>query len=89
MEWIVIVVLACGVLAYFRYRRKPIDLSILPERFVVFDLETTGLDSAKHEIIEIGAVRVNRDFPVHDTTQRCVERTRRTRRERSLAQQMA
>lgn len=69
MEWIAILLLAGGVFAFFRFRRKPIDLSILPERFVVFDLETTGLDSAKHEILEIGAVRVNRDSDVHDTFQ--------------------
>lgn len=43
------------------------DLSMLPERFVVFDLETTGLDCERHEIIEIGAIRVNRDSSSHDT----------------------
>ncbi|MCW5574844.1 MAG: 3'-5' exonuclease [Burkholderiales bacterium] len=47
--------------------RRKIDLSVLPERFVVFDLETTGLDPGRHRVIEIGAIRVNRDSDVHDT----------------------
>lgn len=51
----------------------PSDLSALPERFVIFDLETTGLDPAKHEIIEIGAIRVNRDSENHETFQALVK----------------
>ncbi|MEQ8507324.1 MAG: 3'-5' exonuclease [Rhodospirillales bacterium] len=42
---------------------------ILPERFVVFDFETTGLDCNKHEILEIGAISVNRDGVDHKTFQ--------------------
>lgn len=30
--------------------------------FIFFDLETTGLDSRRHEILEIGAVRVSADL---------------------------
>lgn len=45
---------------------------MVPESFVVFDLETTGLDADRHEIIEIGAIRVNRDADEHQTFQALV-----------------
>lgn len=48
---------------------KKNDISFLPERFVVFDLETTGLDPLKHEIIEIGAIKVDRNSTRHETFQ--------------------
>ncbi len=56
---------------------KSTKLAPLPERFVVFDLETTGLDCTKHEIIEIGAIRVNRDSTKHDTFQALVKPLRK------------
>lgn len=34
------------------------DVSLMEEYFVVFDLETMGLNSHEHEIIEIGAVKL-------------------------------
>jgi DNA polymerase III epsilon subunit family exonuclease len=33
----------------------------VPRQYVVFDLETTGLTAVRHEIIEIGAILVDRD----------------------------
>lgn len=56
---------------------RPADLSMLPERFVVYDLETTGLEASRHEIIEIGAILVNRDEDEHLTFQTLVKPTKR------------
>jgi DNA polymerase III epsilon subunit family exonuclease len=33
------------------------DLSCLPDQFVFFDLETTGLDADAHEVIEVAAIK--------------------------------
>lgn len=78
MEWLVIIAIAAIVIYFLLSRRRPqVSLAHLPERFVVFDLETTGLDPEKHEIIEIGAIRVNRDSVNHDTFQSLVKPSRK------------
>lgn len=64
-------------ISYFLLEKGKVDLSILPEQFVVFDLETTGLDPLKHEIIEIGAVKVNRDSNNHMTFQALIKPSRK------------
>jgi DNA polymerase III subunit epsilon len=64
MVWVVglaVVAFIWWLLARSKRPAVPADVSMLPERFVVFDLETTGLRSELHEIIEIGPIRVNRD----------------------------
>ena len=78
MEWLVLIVIVAAVIYFLRSRGKPqASLAHLPEQFVVFDLETTGLDPRKHEIIEFGAIRVNRDSINHDTFQSLVKPSRK------------
>ena len=82
MLWLFIAIIAALITYFILVKRKSgqtsqADLSILPERFVVFDLETTGLKPDTHEIIEIGAIRVNRDSDNHDTFQALVKPTKK------------
>jgi DNA polymerase III subunit epsilon len=73
-EFLIILLVTVAAWLYSKFRRgsSPVDISHLPERFVIFDLETTGLDFTKHQIIEIGAIRVHRDSNVHDGFQRLI-----------------
>jgi DNA polymerase III subunit epsilon len=54
-----------------------VDFSMLPQQFVVLDLETTGLDPIKHEIIEFGAIKVNLGSDTHPTFQTFVKPERK------------
>lgn len=53
------------------------NLHHLPAQFIVFDLETTGLNAERDEVIEVGAIRVNRDSNHHEAFQTLV-RPRKT-----------
>jgi DNA polymerase III epsilon subunit family exonuclease len=77
MVWLIVGAIIVAVVLFFRPRRKIVNLASLPQRFIVLDLETTGLDPAQHEIIEIGAIRVNRDSDIHDTFSALVKPKRR------------
>jgi DNA polymerase III epsilon subunit family exonuclease len=77
MEWLIIIVLVVGIYLFIQSRRKEPDLSMLPNQFVVLDIETTGLDPLRHEIIEIGAVKVNRDSNNHPTYQALIKPSER------------
>jgi len=85
-----IAILAISIAVWLIARMRPkritsVDLSVLPPRFIIFDLETTGLDSERHFIIEIGAIRVNRDSDLHETFQALIEpRSRITAKIREL-----
>lgn len=59
---------------------KAAFLPALPRRFIVLDLETTGLDSQRHEIIEFGAIRANMDSNLQDTFQTLVKPKRKVPR---------
>ena len=43
MEWLIFIVIIVFGYLYLRSKGKKADLSMLPEQFVVLDLETTGL----------------------------------------------
>lgn len=50
----------------YRTSRK-IQVNPVPETFIVFDTETTGLDSFKDSIIEIGAIKAHIGKDNHET----------------------
>ena len=54
-------------------KREEISTQMLPDTFIVFDLETTGLTAGRHEIIEVAAIRFKKGASTHDTFQTLVK----------------
>jgi DNA polymerase-3 subunit epsilon len=77
MEFLLLLIFI-AIVAYFLLRRKTagvqqVPTDHLPETFIVLDLETTGLDAARHEIIEIAAIRYRKGTTTHETLQALVK----------------
>ncbi len=75
MEYIFII-LILALIVYFVLRKsqlQKIPVDLLPDTFIIFDLETTGLNADRDEIIEIAAIRYKKGTNKHDTIQALVK----------------
>lgn len=52
---------------------QQVSTDSLPDSFIVFDFETTGLDASQHEIIEIAAIRFKKGRTAQETLQGLVK----------------
>jgi DNA polymerase III epsilon subunit family exonuclease len=77
MEFLILLIVI-AVIAYFVMRKgktglQQVPTDLLPDTFIVFDLETTGLNASRHEIIEVAAIRFKKGTTTHDTLQSLVK----------------
>ena len=77
MEFLTVLIVI-AVIAYFVMRKgktglQQIPIDLLPETFIIFDLETTGLNASRHEIIEVAAIRFKKGTTTHETLQGLVK----------------
>jgi len=77
---LIIIVLAIVAYVLLRGRkggRQQISMEYMPDACVVLDLETTGLDPTRHEIIEIAAIRYRKGSTTQDTLRALVKPTKK------------
>jgi len=77
-----LILIVLAVIAYFLLRgkkagRQQVPTEYMPDNFVVLDLETTGLDPTRHEIIEIAAIRYRKGMTTQETLQALVKPTKK------------
>jgi len=77
MEYLTVLLLV-AIIAYFVMRKgktglQQVPTHLLPDTFIVFDLETTGLNASRHEIIEVAAIRFKKGTNTHETLQGLVK----------------
>lgn len=77
MEYLLVLVVVAFAAYFLRGRKatsiQQIPTDYLPGTFVVLDLETTGLDANRHEIIEVAAIRYRSGSTNHQTIQALVK----------------
>lgn len=76
MELLVLITIAVLVVYYLNNKpagTEQITTSHLPDSFIVFDLETTGLNAKTEEIIEIGAIKFKKGSTNHETFQALIK----------------
>jgi len=77
-----LIIIVLAVVAYVLLRgrkggRQQISMEYMPDACVALDLETTGLDPTRHEIIEIAAIRYRKGSTTQDTLRALVKPTKK------------
>jgi DNA polymerase III epsilon subunit family exonuclease len=75
--FIVLAVVAYVLLRGRKGGQQQVPTEYMPDTFVVLDLETTGVDPTRHEIIEIAAIRYRKGTTTHETLQALVKPTKK------------